>query len=429
MTSRSQSLWRLTANPLLCVVALLLGASPSSRAQDSSVEPSFRDGAYWVRSGQNIQRALDLAAANSTCKVVRVESGRYFPGRKGQAFIWLNHRHDGISLEAVGKVILSAQNPGIADRQAESYPAVVNHVVYFGDGITSKTRLRGFEITGGNNFATDAPEPAGMEPRFQELRKTEGHYGSLFFYTDGAAIKIFGRSYPVLEDLEIRDNAASPCAGGISIEHRGFKEDSVQIRNCRFIGNKAQVTGPAVDLLPGSSAVISNCLFVGNISNTGNDYRPIRGNMLWPEIPALVKSAAGYLPIHGSGALTVFPRSFVSVDRCTFTANSNGIDDRGEHSIIRNSIFWNNVAPGNQRPGARYELDIARGRGVENCFIQGKVPDVLGTIDPHRNRLGCADPEFDDAYQPRNSGFSNVGYRPQSAIQATAPIARPPPAN
>ena len=43
------------------------------------------------------------------------------------------------------------------------------------------------------------------------------------------------------------------------------------IENCVFRNNRAQITGAAVDLLPGSSAVISNCLFTGNLANTGSN--------------------------------------------------------------------------------------------------------------------------------------------------------------
>ena len=63
----------------------------------------------------------------------------------------LSPAHDGITLEAVGEVVLTAANSAIADKKAPSFPAVVNHVVYFGDGVSTKTVLRGFRVTGANN--------------------------------------------------------------------------------------------------------------------------------------------------------------------------------------------------------------------------------------------------------------------------------------
>ncbi len=392
-----------------CLSSLLLLLAAADRTNASRLE----NGCYQVGPGESIQEALDQAAADPVHKVVRVRAGTYRPTARGQALIAFNHRHDGIRLEAEGDVTLTAAAPELADPEASSFPAVVNHVVYFGDGISSNTLLRGFRITGGNRFATDQ-EPANgpLEPRFEELRRTEGFYGHLFFYTDGAGIKIFGRSYPTLEHLEVVDNEASPCGGGISIEHRGFASNHVTIRDCVFRDNRALVTGSAVDLLPGSSAALINCLFVGNRSNLGNEHTPVKGNLDWPNIHALVRSAAGYLPENGSGAVTVFPTSFVVLDRCTFTANRNGLDDRGSRSVVRDCIFWRNTLPGGARAGSRYELDIARAARVERCFIGGDLPDLRQTIDPKRNTLRCSDPDFDDAFRPRNPEFAEVGYRP-----------------
>ena len=126
----------------------------------------------------------------------------------------------------------------------------------------------------------------------------------------------------------------------------------------------------------------------------------------------LMKNAVWYQRRHGSGALTVFPGSRVNVDRCTFTGNFNGADDKGTSSTFRNSIFWMNTAKGGVRKGSRYELDIVNARGVENCFINGKIDDLRRTIDVARNTLSCPDPKFDNRYVPQSEEFSHVGYRP-----------------
>src|SRR5881392_3765786 len=97
---------------------------------------------YHVFPGDNIQEALQQAAENRTNKVVKVHAGEYRPNSKRQALIWFNKMHDGIRLEAVGTVTLTAANPQISTPQAPGYPAVVNHVVYFGDGISSNTVLK-----------------------------------------------------------------------------------------------------------------------------------------------------------------------------------------------------------------------------------------------------------------------------------------------
>jgi len=142
-----------------------------------------------------IQDALEAAARDPLNKTIYVHAGTYRPAARGQALLWFNARHDGITLEAVGDVTLTAANPEVADAQAPSYPAVVNHVVYFGDGVSRKTVLRGFKITGAKNFTSGSGEKSPIES--DEIRKTT------FFYTDGGGIKIYARSYPTIERVEV----------------------------------------------------------------------------------------------------------------------------------------------------------------------------------------------------------------------------------
>ncbi len=297
-----------------------------------------------------IQDALEAAAGDPVNKTVQVHAGTYRPSSRGQALIWLNARHDGITLEAVGEVILTAANAEISDPRAPSHPAIVNHVVYFGDGVSRKTVFRGFKITGAKNFTTGSGEKSPIES--DDIRKTA------FFYTDGGAIKIYARSYPTIENVDVYENYASPCGGGVSVEHLGDPRDSVLFRNCIFRNNGTQTTGSAVDLLHGSRATIENCLFVGNVSNMGVDYVGLL-------------TGGEYHPEHGSGAMTVFEGSRATVSRSTFTGNWNGVDDGGTGSTYVASIFWMNTMAGGISAGSRYELDILDGAGVKGSFIHG----------------------------------------------------------
>lgn len=365
----------------------------TASAEDASASRIVA-GAYQVYPGEEIQPVLELAAANAAVKRVEVHSGTYRPARRGQALIWFNRRHDGITLAAKGRVVLTAENPEIADPEAGSFPAVVNHVVYFGDGVSAETMLVGFEITGANNFVIDSEKIGAVEgpAALPELEK------DLFFYTDGGGIKVFGRSYPTLEKLVVHDNYTSPCGGGVSIEHRGFNQKAVTFRDSIFRRNRTQITGAAIDLLPGSSAIIENCLFVGNIANTGPDY--------------LSKQGDEYQKESGSGALTVFAGSKVWVRDSTFTGNWNGVDDKGVANIYTDSIFWQNVAAGGVSEGPRYELDLLDGSNVRGCMIGGNVPDVRGTIPLGENDLEAPDPKFDEDYVPLNDRYRGIGYRP-----------------
>jgi len=346
---------------------------------------------FHVYPNGSIQDALEAAAKDRAKKTVYVHAGTYRPARKGQALIWFNARHDGIRLQAVGDVTLTAANPAIADPDVPSNPAVVNHVVYFGDGITPKTVLRGFKITGAKNFTTGSGEKSPIES--DEIRKT------LFFYTDGGGIKIYARSYPTIEDVDVFGNYTSPCGGGVSIEHLGQIQQAATFRNCVFRGNRTQTTGSAVDLLHGSHAVLENCLFVGNIGNLGVDYVGLL-------------TGGEYHPENGSGAMTVFEGSKAEVSRCTFTGNWNGVDDNGSGSTYVDSIFWKNTLAGGISSAPRYELDITDGSGVRGTFIHGDVNDLRGTIDKSANTFDPPDPRFDAQFVPQSPQYARIGYRP-----------------
>jgi hypothetical protein len=358
---------------------------------ESAVRLDTQTGGYHVHPTEQIQDALEAAARDPVNKTVYVHAGTYRPRAKGQALIWFNARHDGITLEAIGDVILSAGNPEIADARNPGYPAVVTHVVYFGDGVSRKTVLRGFKITGANNFTTGSGQTSPIES--DDVRKTP------FFFADGGGIKVYARSYPTIEHVEVYGNYTSPCGGGVSVEHLGQVQDSVVFRHCIFRDNRTQITGSAFDLLHDSRATIDNCLFVGNLSNLGVDYV----GML---------SGGEFHPEHGSGALTVFAGSRATVSRCTFTGNWNGADDSGTGSTYVDTIFWKNTLPGGISPGSRYELDITDGAGVRGSFIHGDVNDLRGTINRDRNTFDPPDPRFDRQFVPQAPQFAKVGYRP-----------------
>lgn len=347
--------------------------------------------AYHVYPKNQIQDALEAAARDPANKTVYVHAGIYRPPARGQALIWFNARHDGITLEAVGDVTLTAANPDIADTQAASFPAVVNHVVYFGDGVSRKTVLRGFKITGAKNFTSGSGETSPIES--DDIRKTT------FFYTDGGGIKIYARSYPTVERVEVFGNYTSPCGGGVSIEHLGMIQESALFKDCIFRDNRTQTTGSAIDLLHGSHATIENCLFVGNVANMGVDIVGLLGG-------------AEYRPEHGSGALTVFDGSRAAVSRSTFTGNWNGVDDNGTGSTYDSSIFWKNTLRGGISPESRYELDVVDAAGVRGSFIHGDINDLRGTINRDVNTMDPPDPRFDAQYSPQAPQYAAVGYRP-----------------
>jgi hypothetical protein len=370
------------------VLARLLPICAGALFSGGAVALELKPDGYHVFPGENIQDAIEWAAKNPTNKTVKVQSGEYRPRAKRQALIWFNREHDGVRVEAAGPVTLTAANEELSTRSSRAFPAVVNHVVYFGDGISSNTILRGFRLTGANGFITDKfltqIEPDTTIPK------------NSFFLTDGGAVKIFGRSYPTLESLIIEDNYTSPCGGGISVQHQGHNTNWVTIRDSVFRRNTAQVTGSAIDLLEGSAALILNCLFVANASNLGQD---------------VVAKKSGEPPFVNSGVLTVFSNSRARVENCTFTGNRNAVDDMARGNVYLNSIFYaNDLESGLQHE--RYELDFRHPAEIRGCFINGRLIDPNQAVSAAHNVLSAPDPRFDAEYIPRNPLYKDAGFRP-----------------
>lgn len=406
--SQSASRWRcefhtralyLAAAVAVCVSAIGCESSSRRPVPKSKAPKPDSSGVYHIRPGDDIQAVLDVVAARSPAATIRIHAGTYRPSGYGQALIHFNRVHDGITLEGEGDVVLTAANTDVAHADDSSYPAVVNHVVFFGDQISSNTVLRGVRITGANGFVGTDDELPSIEENSQmpQLRK------ELFYYLDGGAIKIFGRSYPTIENVDVIENRTRLCGAGVSIEHRGFSAKLVRFRNCRFRDNHCPGTGAAIDVLRGSAVQLDNCLFVGNVANTGMD-------------AIAAEYGLRYKAEHGCGALTVFPKSRAMVRRCTFTANWNGVDDQGTGSVYEDCIFWHNTAGDGSRPAGPYELDIAAGSGVRRCFIEGNILDLQDSIDSQANTMRPLDPDFNDLFEPQSEDYRGIGYRDQPSV-------------
>ena len=339
---------------LLLVIFLFIAGLPSLHS--AAVR---REGAYHVVPGDDIQEAVNLAAQDPNARTVIVHAGTYAPRRPGQALVFLNRAHDGVRLVGEGRPILTAANPSLATSGEKSAPAVVNHVIYLGDGLSSNTVVQGFKLTGANHFVTMAGLQS-LEPD-QSIRKGR------FFFGDGGAIKIYHRSFPTLRDLVIEDNNASPCAGGISIQHEGATNGVVRIERCLFRNNHAEVTGAALDLLWGSSAWVSECLFEGNVSNTG--------------------PGEGENPFNNNGVITVFPRSRLRMQDCTVTHNRNGVDDQSGLGSYERCVFRSNTRDGGFTPQTRFELDVPKGGRFSDCVLDGPVMDPTGSLSRGSNHV------------------------------------------
>jgi hypothetical protein len=289
----------------------------------------------------------------------------------------------------VGEVTLTAANADLAAADSPERPAIVNHVVYFGHGISTNTVLRGVRVTGANGFLNRS--------RTRQIEPDDTVPKNLFFFSDGGGIKIFGRSSPRIERVEVADNWTGYCGAGVSVQHQETRAEPVIFEDCVFRGNRTQITGAALDLLAGSSAVIRNCLFVGNVSNVGEDR---------------VARQSGEIPFKNNGALTVFGGSKAWVESCTFVDNRNGTDDLGGLSVYANCVFADNVREGGLSGSTRYELDLPKGGQVNGCVIRGRVIDPLGVVSASSNQLDAPPPQFDSQFVPQAAAYASKGYRP-----------------
>ncbi|MCA8997503.1 MAG: right-handed parallel beta-helix repeat-containing protein [Planctomycetaceae bacterium] len=373
---------------LLSLVFLIVGCENHS---DPSEQEPANKGPFHVHPGEDIQQALDQASRANENRRVIVHAGTYSPPLPAFAFLVLTSRHDGVELIAEGDVTLSARSEPSTPATS---PSLVNHVIYCGDGLSSKTLIEGFTITGANGFVTQDRIP---QERFG-MREETLQRGT-FFLLDGGGLKVFGQSSPTIRNVRFIENCTDLCGGAVSIEQQGFNEVAVSFENCLFQGNRCPGTGSAIDVLSGSSARITNCLFVGNIANFGMEQISRDFGLTYNEQ-------------HGCGALTVFPGSRVFVTSSTFTENWNGIDDHGQGSQYEQCLLWNNTATDGSRPGKPYEVDILDGSGVKDCWIHGEINDLRGTVNQEWNRFAPPDPEFDSDFIPRNPDYVDVGYRP-----------------
>ena len=125
---RQPALWTCRILPTVaCGLSIWILAGCRGPEDVAVTVPDAR-GIYHVRPGDDVQAVLDAAAQNGTEVTVKIHAGTYRPRRHGQAFVRFNRQHDGIQLEAVGKVALTAANREIADPKDASFPAIVDSV-------------------------------------------------------------------------------------------------------------------------------------------------------------------------------------------------------------------------------------------------------------------------------------------------------------
>ena len=324
---------------------------------------------HHVRPGDGIQEALEEAARDPATRRCSSMPGLSAPGEGSgpdlvqRAARWHHAR-------GRRRVVLTAANPQIADSGAPSPPAVVNHVVYFGDGISPKTVLRGFRITGANNFTTGSGERSPIES--DDVRKT------LFFYSDGGGIKIYARSYPTIEQVEVYGNYTSPCGGGVSVEH---------LDRCR--------RRPVPRLHLPQQPHPDDRLGGGSPARQPRHARelPVRRQHRQPGRRLRRPAQRWRIPsAERLGALTVFERSRATVSRARSPVTGTASTTAARQHLCQ-LIFWKNTLPGGISPGQalrdRHRRRRRRERVVHQRRRQRSARDDRSSRE-HVRRSGSA---------------------------------------
>ena len=368
---------------------LLLAATamPRHAAASQAGTPPAREAGpdapgHHVRPGDSIQEALEKAARDPVNKTVFVHAGTYRPQAKGQALIWFNARHDGITLQAVGDV--DADRGQSARSPTAAPPAIRPSSITSSISATASRQRRSCAASRSPARTTSRPAPASSRrssPTTCARRCSSIPTAAASRSTRGR----IRRSSRSRSTATTRARAAAASRSSISTRCRSRRSSAT----ASSATTAPRRPGSAVDLLHGSRAMLENCLFVGNIANMGVDVRR----------PA--RPAANTIRENGSGALTVFERIACDGQPLHVHRQLERRRRRRHRQHLRRLIFWKNNLPGGISPGKRYEIDIVDGGGVKRCFINGDVNDLRETIDRKgANTFDAPDPRFDAHVRP-----------------------------
>lgn len=126
---------------------------------------------------------------------------------------------------------------------------------------------------------------------------------SIYTQIDGGAVLVTGRVNLTFRDCTFQHNSSVMCGGAVSLQAE--PGSTLTFESCIFEDNRANDTGPAIDILTSDTKVlIDNCTFRRNRSS-------------------------GRFTSCAIGQVSIFPGSEVAVSNCRFDGNEIDIDYRG----------------------------------------------------------------------------------------------------
>ncbi len=153
-------------------------------------------------------------------------------------------------------------------------------------------------IDGGKGVIKDCVFSGGNTSLHAEL-PVDGSLRSIYGEIDGGGVLIMGDVDLEFVDCTFENNYSVMCGGAVSVQAN--PASVVNFSGCIFKNNKAEHTGPAIDiLLPGITSAVDNCVFEDN--KTG---RYDNGSL---------------------GQIAVFPASTLTVTNSKFINSPNDVD-------------------------------------------------------------------------------------------------------
>jgi hypothetical protein len=379
---------------LLSALALSALLLPAARAGtlfvDAALASGSNDGSSWVNAFQGPDGLQAALAAASSGDQIFVADGSYRATSTGSRSISFALK-DGVALFGgfLGGESDPSQRPPFwtAPSVLDGDLAGDDGLGQFGDntfhlvnaaGTTASAVLDGFVIrsgaatgSGGNNdrgggiLCVGAVSPTIRNCRFVANRCTFG----------GAAGYINNSGAPSFTDCSFEDGNGGSFGGAFDVAGGG----AVRLQRCRFTGNTAARAG-AVELFTTTGAIVSDCVFLGNISTgTGG------GGGMWL----------------GSGGNPVIRNCTIAGNSSTTNAVAGLRVQNAANATIANCILWDNSGPGGAQDSgnqvnanADVSFSIVEGGFVGGTGNLGSDP-LLANLAGGDVTLGAASPAID----------------------------------
>lgn len=196
-------------------------------------------------------------------------------------------------------------------------------------------------------------------------------------------------------------DASNASAGGLLLHG-----SSPLIRNCRFVDNRALLTGGAIVTQFDSDPIIENCEFEDNIAAAGGAIRT------WADSRPVVKgcSFVGNSATLG-GAVEHASESWPTYVNCVFAGNTadggGAVANTGSHCILINCTIYANNAAASQGGGIRSN---GGSNTVTNCIIWGNHDDGSNMADAQIIDIGASTTVSYSCIQDDYAGDGNIPF-------------------